>query len=77
MKKFILGFITGSIIAAAVTGFAVEYAITGNPYPVKVNGIETAIEGYNINNSTFFKLKRRCGRCRRFQCGFQGQCYYT
>lgn len=57
MKKFILGFITGGIIAAAVTGFAVEYAITANPFPVKVNGVETAIEGYNINNSTFFKLR--------------------
>lgn len=57
MKKFILGFITGGIIAAAVTGFAVEYAITANPYPVKVNGVETAIEGYNINDSTFFKLR--------------------
>lgn len=57
MKRFTLGFITGSIIAAAVTGFAVEYAITANPYPVKVNGTETAIEGYNINDSTYFKLR--------------------
>ena len=47
MKKFILGFITGGIICATATGFAVEYAVTANPFPVAVNGTETAIEGYN------------------------------
>lgn len=57
MKRFTLGFITGSIIAAAVTGFAVEYIINPNPFPVKVNGSETAIEGYNINDSSYFKLR--------------------
>lgn len=57
MKKFILGFIVGGIICATITGFAVEYAITANPYPVKVNGVETAIEGYNINDNTYFKLR--------------------
>lgn len=57
MKKFILGFITGGIICATVTGLAVEYAVTANPFPVKVNGVETAIEGYNINDATFFKLR--------------------
>ncbi len=56
-KNFILGFISGGIIFAAVTGFAVEYAVTSNPYPVKVNGTETAIEGYNINDNTYFKLR--------------------
>ena len=57
MKKFILGFITGGIICATATGFAVEYAVTANPFPVAVNGTETAIEGYNINDNTFFKLR--------------------
>ena len=56
-KNFILGFISGGIICAAVTGFAVEHAVTPNPYPVKVNGTETMIEGYNINDSSCFKLR--------------------
>lgn len=56
-KNFILGFISGGIICAAITGFAVEYAVTENPYPVKVNGETTVIEGYNINDSTYFKLR--------------------
>ena len=45
-NKFILGFITGGIICATATGFAVEYVVTANPFPVAVNGTETAIEGY-------------------------------
>lgn len=56
-KNFILGFISGGIICATVTGFAVEYAITPNPYPVTVNGTEQQIEGYNINDNTYFKLR--------------------
>lgn len=70
MKKFILGFITGGIICAAVTGFAVEYAVTTNPYPVKVNGSETAIEGYNINDNTYFKLRDVADAVGGFDVGF-------
>lgn len=70
MKKFILGFITGGIICAAVTGFAVEYAVTANPYPVKVNGSETAIEGYNINDNTYFKLRDVADAVGGFTVGF-------
>ncbi len=71
MKKFILGFIVGGIICAAVTGFAVEYAVTVNPYPVKVNGVETAIEGYNIDGSTFFKLRDVSAAVGGFEVGFE------
>ena len=70
MKKFIIGFITGGIICAAVTGFAVEYAVTANPYPVKVNGSETAIEGYNINDNTYFKLRDVADAVGGFTVGF-------
>lgn len=70
-KNFITGFITGGIICAAVTGFAVEYAVTANPYPVKVNGVETAIEGYNINDSTYFKLRDVADAVGDFEVGFE------
>ena len=53
MKKFILGFITGGIICATATGFAVEYAVTANPFPVAVNGTETAIE---VTTSTIIHI---------------------
>ena len=70
MKKFILGFITGGIICAAVTGFAVEYAVTVNPFLVKVNGVESSIEGYNINDNTYFKLRDVADAVGGFQVGF-------
>jgi hypothetical protein len=70
MKKFILGFITGGIICATATGFAVEYAVTANPFPVAVNGTETAIEGYNINDNTYFKLRDVADAVGGFNVGF-------
>ena len=70
MKKFILGFITGGIICATATGFAVEYAVTANPFPVAVNGTETAIEGYNINDNTYFKLRDVADAIGGFNVGF-------
>lgn len=70
-KNFITGFITGGIICAAVTGFAVEYAVTTNPYPVKVNGVETAIQGYNINDETYFKLRDVSEAVGGFEVGFE------
>lgn len=70
-KNFITGFITGGIICAAVTGFAVEYAVTANPYPVKVNGVETAIQGYNINDETYFKLRDVSAAVGGFEVGFK------
>lgn len=69
-NKFILGFITGGIICATATGFAVEYAVTANPFPVAVNGTETAIEGYNINDNTYFKLRDVADAVGGFNVGF-------
>ncbi|MBQ2669393.1 MAG: hypothetical protein IJG06_01285 [Clostridia bacterium] len=70
MKKFILGFITGGVICAAVTGFAVEYAVSVNPFPITVNGSEATIEGYNINDSTYFKLRDISAAVGGFEVGF-------
>lgn len=71
MKKIILSFLAGGIICATVTGFAVEYAVTANPFPVKVNGVETAIEGYNINDETYFKLRDVSEAVGGFEVGFE------
>ena len=70
-KNFVTGFIAGGIICAAVTGFAVEYAVTANPYPIKVNGIETTIQGYNINDETYFKLRDVSAAVGGFEVGFE------
>ncbi len=70
MKRFTLGFIIGGIICSALTGFAVEYAVTANPFPIKVDGVEKSIEGYNINDSTYFKLRDIADAVGGFTVGF-------
>ena len=70
MKRFTLGFIIGGVICSALTGFAVEYAVTANPFPIKVDGIEKSIEGYNINDSTYFKLRDVADAVGGFTVGF-------
>ncbi len=70
MKRFTLGFIIGGVICSTLTGFAVEYAVTANPFPIKVDGIEKSIEGYNINDSTYFKLRDIADAVGGFTVGF-------
>ncbi len=70
MKRFTLGFIIGGIVCSALTGFAVEYAVTANPFPIRVDGIEKSIEGYNINDSTYFKLRDIADAVGGFTVGF-------
>ena len=70
MKKFTLGFIIGGVICSALTGFAVEYAVTANPFPIKVDGVSKSIEGYNINDSTYFKLRDVADAVGGFTVGF-------
>ena len=70
MKKFTLGFVIGGIVCSALTGFAVEYAVTANPFPIKVDGVSKSIEGYNINDSTYFKLRDAADAVGGFTVGF-------
>ena len=70
-KSFVTGFICGGIICAVITGFAVEYAVTVNPYPIKVDGVEKKIEGYNITDSTYFKLRDIADAVGGFDVGFE------
>jgi len=56
MKK-IISFVVIGLLAMSMTVFAaVEMNIVPNPFPVKVNGVVTDVEGYNIDGSTFLKL---------------------
>lgn len=56
IKQLICGVLIGALATISITALA-EYVINPNPYPVKVNGQEVQIEGYNINDSTYFKLR--------------------
>lgn len=57
-KEFILGIILGGVIFGNLTIFANEALnVFLNPFKITVNGVYKNIEGYNINGSTYFKLR--------------------
>lgn len=56
MKKFICGLIIGIIISSLVGVCAVN-SIYKNPYKILVNGEEKQIQGYNIDDYSYFKLR--------------------
>lgn len=55
--NFITGFISGAVIFGTAGVLAVSYTATPNQFPVKLNGNNIQLEGYNIEGSTFFKLR--------------------
>lgn len=79
MKKNFLSniicLITGFTIASTAAVLAATYTATENAFPIKINGTETAMEGYNINGSTYFKL-RDIGDRMGFNVDFQDNTIY-
>lgn len=69
IKTLTLGIIIGAVAMLSITALA-EYITTPNPYPVKVNGQEVQVEGYNINDSTYFKLRDVANVVGGFSVGF-------
>lgn len=70
MKKVFLGFLCGLSAALCLTVFAAQMEVINNPYKITVNGQEVNIEGYNIEGSTYFKL-RDVGDAVGFDVDFQ------
>lgn len=56
MKKFICGFLSGAVLCTAIGAFAVN-SIYENPYRITVDGEEKTIQGYNIDDYSYFKLR--------------------
>ena len=56
MKKYIAGIATGVILSCTVA-LAVNYTATENTFPIQLNGENVNVEGYNIDGSTYFKLR--------------------
>ena len=56
-KKCIIYFIAGAMIFGTVGAFAGQYIATENTFPVQLNGKDVAVDGYNIDGSTYFKLR--------------------
>lgn len=56
-KNFVTGFISGAIAFTMVGAFAANMVTTPNTYPVKLDGKDVSIEGYNVDDYTYFKLR--------------------
>ena len=56
-KNFIVGFLCGAVLFGTIGVFAGQYVATENTYPIKLNGNNIALEGYQINDYTYFKLR--------------------
>ena len=56
-KNVIISFITGAMLFGTAGVFAGQYIATENPFPVQLNGEKVSLEGYNIEGSTYFKLR--------------------
>lgn len=56
-KSNIASFIAGAMIFGSIGVFAGQYVATENPFPMQLNGSDVSIEGYNIEGSTYFKLR--------------------
>lgn len=57
MKREILFYIAGVASALGLTAFAAQMDLTPNSFPITLNGTNVEIEGYNIDGSTYFKLR--------------------
>lgn len=71
MKKIVFGFILGCIITTSVSVFATAITANVNTFKVMVNGKDAAIDGYNINGNTYFKLRDVADAVGGFSVGFE------
>lgn len=56
-KNFITGFISGAVAFTMAGVFAANMVTTPNTYPVQLDGKNVNIEGYNVDDYTYFKLR--------------------
>lgn len=70
-KQIIISFLSGAVLFGSVGVFAGQYMATDNPFPVQLNGQSVSIEGYNINDNTYFKLRDIADVIGGFDVDFQ------
>ena len=69
-KSIIISFVAGAVIFGSIGVLAGQYVATENAFPVQLNGENVQIEGYNIEGSTYFKLRDIAGIIGGFDVGF-------
>ncbi|NDO19927.1 hypothetical protein FMM68_09695 [Lachnospiraceae bacterium MD329] len=70
LKSTTLGILIGAVTTLSITALA-DYIVAPNSFPVKVNGQTVQVEGYNINDSTYFKLRDVADAVGGFEVGFK------
>lgn len=71
LQGLITGVIAGIIIAVSVGVLAAQYTATDNSFPVIYNGNQVSLQGYNIDGSTYFKLRDIADVVGGFDVGFE------
>lgn len=56
-KNFITGFVSGAVVFSMAGALATGFVANPNTFPITINGKSTNIEGYNVNDYTYFKLR--------------------
>ena len=56
-RNFLAGFLSGALIFGTIGALAAGLVATPNAFPIRLNGNDVSIEGYNIEGYTYFKLR--------------------
>lgn len=70
-KNFITGIVVGGILFGSAGAFAGYYTATDNVFPIQLNGNNVNLTGYNIEGSTYFKLREIADVVGGFTVDFQ------
>ncbi len=70
-KNFITGFVSGAVAFGVVGAMAANMVTTPNSFPIKLNGQDVSIEGYNVDDYTYFKLRDIADVVGGFDVNFQ------
>lgn len=70
-KNIIISFIAGAILFGTAGVFAGQYVATENPFLIQLNGNSVNMQGYNIDGSTYFKLRDIADVVGGFDVGFE------
>lgn len=74
-RNFIIGVITGALVFGTVGVFAGQYIATENTFPIKLNNNNVNLNGYNVDGSTYFKLRDIADVVGGFNVDFKNQYY--
>lgn len=70
-KTFITGFVSGAVVFGMAGALAANMVTSPNSFPIRLNGEEVNIEGYNVDDYTYFKLRDIADVVGGFDVDFQ------